>query len=125
MPSRTELVAFNRDTSSIAEAIGADLVIFQTLEDLVESVRQLNPSIKTFESSVFTGKYVTGGVDEEYLEGLEKTRADNVRIGKGVKPNGINTSSGLDGGKEGVVLASGPMSGGDDTVGLHNSWKRP
>ena len=64
MPNRRELVAYNRDTDAIARAIGADLVIFQTLPDLVSSVRQFNPSITTFDCSVFTGEYVTGGVDD-------------------------------------------------------------
>ena len=63
MPSRPELVAYNRDTKQIAEAIGADLVIFQTLPDLVAAVQQFNPDIKSFDCSVFTGEYVTGGVD--------------------------------------------------------------
>ncbi len=39
MPSRAELVAHGRTTDEVAEAIGADLVVFQTLEDLVASVR--------------------------------------------------------------------------------------
>ncbi|KAJ8078986.1 amidophosphoribosyltransferase [Marasmius tenuissimus] len=55
MPSRSELVAHGRDDHSIASAIGADLVIFQTMPDLVESVRQLNRNIKAFDCSVFTG----------------------------------------------------------------------
>ena len=66
MPSRAELVAHDRDTKSIATAIGADLVIFQTLPDLVSSVRQFNPKLTTFDCSVFNGDYVTGGVDEAY-----------------------------------------------------------
>jgi amidophosphoribosyltransferase len=55
MPSRTELVAHGRTMEEVAEALGADLVIFQTLEDLVASVRGLNPSIEKFECSVFFG----------------------------------------------------------------------
>ncbi|KAK0239896.1 phosphoribosyltransferase-like protein [Armillaria nabsnona] len=117
MPSRTELVAYGRDTSSIASAIGADLVIFQTLPDLISSVRQFNPHISAFDCSVFTGEYVTGGVDEPYLAALEGQRADNVR-GK-AKLNGINGSR-----REDVtVMSSGPMNGADDTVGLHNTWQ--
>ncbi|KAK0210998.1 phosphoribosyltransferase-like protein [Desarmillaria ectypa] len=117
MPSRTELVAYGRDTSSIASAIGADLVIFQTLPDLISSVRQFNPHISAFDCSVFTGEYVTGGVDELYLAALEGQRADNVR-GK-AKLNGINDSR-----REDVtIMSSGPVNGADDTVGLHNTWQ--
>ncbi|KAF7363684.1 hypothetical protein MSAN_01026000 [Mycena sanguinolenta] len=139
MPSRSELVAHGRDTSSIASAIGADLVIFQTLPDLIESVRQFNPAINNFDCSVFTGDYVTGDVDEKYLSHLESLRADNVR-GKtmgtavapqstahdrskeinGTKPNGVLNERGSD-----VTLGSDilpTVNGSDDTVGLHNSW---
>ncbi|GLB34681.1 putative amidophosphoribosyltransferase [Lyophyllum shimeji] len=127
MPSRSELVAHGRDTQQIAEAIGADLVIFQDLSDLEESVRQFNPNITTFDCSVFTGEYVTGGVTEEYLQRLEGLRADNVR-GKALKGD-IGALEGKGGGgleRAGnvEVPANGnPMNGTDDTVGLHNTWK--
>lgn len=131
MPSRMELVAHGRSTDEIAQAIGADLVIFQTLSDLIESVRSLNPSIETFDCSVFTGEYVTGGVDEEYLARLEKTRADNIMnktiVGdlgpvEGKGGGGLADPVGDVNGKEPVAAVSGPMNG-DDTVGLHNGWK--
>lgn len=132
MPSRMELVAHGRSTEEIAAEIGADLVIFQTLPDLVASVRTLNPAIEQFDCSVFTGEYVTGGVDEAYLSQLERTRADNVK-GKAII-GGLGPVEGKGGGGVsdlGVVngvksnsgsASSGPMNG-DDTVGLHNSWK--
>ncbi|KAI0086437.1 amidophosphoribosyltransferase [Irpex rosettiformis] len=137
MPSRVELVAHGRSTEAIAEAIGADLVIFQTLPDLISSVRQFNPSISAFDTSVFTGEYVTGGVDEAYLSHLESLRADNVKgktvIGglgsiegkgggalMGNSVNGNHHSTTLDGPQ--TVAGSGPPNG-DDTIGLHNSWK--
>lgn len=125
MPSRTELVAYGRTTQEIAEAIGADLVVFQTLPDLVASVRQFNPSIPTFDCSVFTGEYVTGGVSEEYLRQLELLRADNVKHkltansredkGEGSVVNGFHD-------RETMVASSGPINHADDTVGLHNTW---
>ncbi|KAK1225230.1 amidophosphoribosyltransferase [Marasmius sp. AFHP31] len=128
MPSRSELVAHGRDDDSIASAIGADLVIFQTMPDLVESVRQLNRNIKAFDCSVFTGEYVTGGVDEQYMAHLEGLRADNVRnktMGREVRSvqeeTGIaDPPSTLVNGQG--VIGSGPVNGPDDTVGLHNSW---
>jgi amidophosphoribosyltransferase len=113
MPSRAELVAHDRTTEEIAEVIGADLVIFQTLEDLVSSVSQLNPAVTQFDCSVFTGEYVTGGVDEVYLSSLENLRADNVK-GK-LQLADISSLEGKGGGG-----AQTPRA--DDTVGLHNSW---
>lgn len=127
MPSRVELVAHGRDTDSIAAEIGADLVIFQTLPDLISSVRQFNPSITTFDCSVFTGEYVTGGVDEAYLQHLEGLRADNVKGKAVVGDVGVLDGKG-GGGAVGVsgagdaTASSGPTNG-DDTVGLHNTWK--
>jgi len=78
MPSRAELVAYGRDNQSIAEEIGADHVIFQTLPDLISACQQFNPSIARFDCSVFDGVYVTGGVDEDYLTHLETLRGDNL-----------------------------------------------
>ena len=120
MPSRHELVAYKKDTSSIASAIGADLVIFQTLPDLISSVRRFNPNILTFDCSVFTGEYVTGGVDEAYLAQLEQLRGDNVRERQGESNQKLDAKADLveEKGKD-----AGPMNGADDTVGLYNSWR--
>jgi len=123
MPSRKELVAHGRNHDEIATAIGADVVIFQTLPDLVDSVRQLRPAIANFDCSVFTGQYITGGVDEEYLEHIESLRADNNRL------KDLNLNTGTAEGKgphepesKSKTGASTPVNGSDDTVGLHNSW---
>ncbi|EIM89607.1 amidophosphoribosyltransferase [Stereum hirsutum FP-91666 SS1] len=127
MPSRSELVAHNRTTPEIATAIGADLVIFQTLPDLVNSVRNLNPAIQQFDCSVFTGEYVTGGVDREYLEGLERLRSDNIRVRLGKSGEGEGEAQGVVEGQgaSGKVNGTGTPkeSRGYDTIGLHNSWK--
>ena len=50
--------------------------IYQDLDDLIESVRELNPDLKDFETSCFNGEYVTGDVDSKYLSWLETRRAD-------------------------------------------------
>ncbi|KAF8447857.1 phosphoribosyltransferase-like protein [Boletus edulis BED1] len=119
MPSPSELVAHGRTTEEIAKAIGADLVIFQKLPDLIASVRQFNPTIETFDCSVFTGEYVTGGVDEGYLAYIESLRNDHAKNGTvptGVKAVKVKDANDLNG-------FSGPVANGaDDTVGLHNSW---
>ncbi|ADV21438.1 amidophosphoribosyltransferase, putative [Cryptococcus gattii WM276] len=134
MPSPQELVAHGRTTEEIAEHIGVDLVIYQTLEDLVASCKQFNPSIEQFDCSVFTGEYVTGGVDDRYLEHLMRLRNDNAKAKK--NQAAVEQS-------EVQLGCSGPMNGSDsliglpnhspkigpsaalspnDTVGLHNSW---
>lgn len=82
MPSRHELVAHNRTEEEVAEHIQADLVIYQTLPDLVEAVQECMTTvqIKRFDTAVFDGDYVTGGVDEAYLSGLERARGANAKL---------------------------------------------
>ena len=121
MPSRRELVAYDRDTDAIATAIGADLVIFQTLSDLVESVRQLNPSIEQFDCSVFTGEYVTGGVDEEYLQHVESLRGGNCRPKFKLGGPNLGRVGSQDSGMFDDMESNSSVNG-DDIVGLHNSW---
>jgi len=79
MPSPHELVAFNKTEDEIAVALGADRVFFQGLDGLVASCNKFNPSIKSWDASVFDGKYVTGRVDAAYLKHLENLRADDKK----------------------------------------------
>lgn len=79
MPSRQELVAFGRTEDEIAREIGADLVIYEDLQDLIESVRKFNPSLSQFDTSVFDGKYITGDINEEYMMQLEALRNDKAK----------------------------------------------
>lgn len=79
MPSRHELVAHGRTEEEVAKHIQADLVIYQTLPDLIDSVQQFNRSITTFDASVFNGVYSTGGVTPAYLEHLENLRSENAK----------------------------------------------
>jgi amidophosphoribosyltransferase len=79
MPSANELIAHNKTENEIAKLIGADKLIYQELNDLIESCREGNPKITQFETSVFTGEYITGDVDENYLEALERSRNDQSK----------------------------------------------
>jgi amidophosphoribosyltransferase len=74
MPQRSELIANGRSEDEIAKLIGADAVIYQDLEALVDAVGSLNPSIKRFDCSCFDGVYVTGDVSQEYLDGIESRK---------------------------------------------------
>ncbi len=76
MPSAHELIAHDREVGEIAREIGADRLIYQDLADLIEAVRRGNPRVERFDASVFSGEYVTGGVDQGYLEHLEAKRND-------------------------------------------------
>jgi amidophosphoribosyltransferase len=76
MPAAKELIAHGHSVEQIAEAIGADYLIFQDLKALYEAAQQENPNLLRFEDSVFTGNYVTGGVTVDYLEKLENRRGE-------------------------------------------------
>ncbi|MGB0721062.1 MAG: amidophosphoribosyltransferase [Gammaproteobacteria bacterium] len=79
MPNAHELIAHGRTDEEVAEAIGADGLIYQDLDDLKESVRRGNRKISSFDASVFDGRYVTGDVSEGYLEQLELVRSDEEK----------------------------------------------
>jgi len=78
MPATKELVASNRSHEEVAKEIGADWLIYQTLEDLIDTVQYGNPDIKEFETSIFTGDYITP-LGENYLQDLEDSRQDDVK----------------------------------------------
>ena len=75
MPYVEELVAYNRTVEEISELIGADKLIYQDLEDLIDAVSLGNKNIKDFDCSCFNGEYITGGVSETYLSKLKKIRS--------------------------------------------------
>jgi amidophosphoribosyltransferase len=74
MPTRSELIATGRTDEEIAREIGADAMVYQDLEALIESVREVNPELKQFETSCFNGVYITGDVTKEYLASVESAR---------------------------------------------------
>ena len=80
MPATKELIASNKSIEEIKSHIGADELIYQDLEDLILSAKRGNPDIIEFEDSVFTGKYRTGNITNEYLDELEKSRCDKARV---------------------------------------------
>jgi amidophosphoribosyltransferase len=78
MPTATELIANGRTHDEIRAAIGCDALIYQDLDALVRSVRTGNERLTQFETSCFSGHYVTGDVTPEYLAGVEASRNDGV-----------------------------------------------
>ncbi len=88
MPAAHELIGHGRTEAEIGEAIGADRLFFQDLDDLVRAVSK-KVDIKRFDTSVFNGEYVTGDVTPEYLADLEARRNDQARAGKLDKDNDV------------------------------------
>ena len=74
MPFADELIAHGRSVDEICKEIGADKLIYQDLDDLISAVKEGNPDISEFDTSCFSGKYVTEGVDDKFLENLSKIR---------------------------------------------------
>lgn len=79
MPSASELVANNRTTEEVAAFIGADKLIYQDLDDLVEAVGAGSELISSFDTSCFSGVYVTGDITPEYLVSIDKSRNDDAK----------------------------------------------
>jgi amidophosphoribosyltransferase len=76
MPTSQELIAYGKSDAEIAREIGADRLIYQDLDALIEDCRSVNPAIEEFETSCFSGQYVTGDVTPEYLASIEALRND-------------------------------------------------
>ncbi|EXI79473.1 MAG: Amidophosphoribosyltransferase [Candidatus Accumulibacter appositus] len=74
MPTRSELIATGRSGEEIAREIGADALVYQDLNALKASIRELKPSLCSFDTSCFDGSYITGDVSPEYLNAIELAR---------------------------------------------------
>jgi amidophosphoribosyltransferase len=74
MQTRTEFVARDSDFAQIAKKIGADKVIYQTLDNLKKAVRMENKKLKNFCAACFDGNYITGDVTPEMLKTIERER---------------------------------------------------
>jgi len=79
IPTSAELIAHNCTEEEVAKAIGADWLIYQDVGDLVEAARTGNPEIKEFDTSCFTGHYVTGDISDDYLAQVSILRSDDAK----------------------------------------------
>ena len=79
MPATSELIASGRNEQQIEQELGADRLIYQSLDDLVEACREGNVRISRFDTSCFSGEYVTG-VADGYLEDLQLQRSDQAKL---------------------------------------------
>jgi amidophosphoribosyltransferase len=73
MPSRSELVAYDRKIPEIALELGADHLIYQEVADMQSAILE-GSQVHDLEKSCFDGHYVTGTVTEEYLRWVERTQ---------------------------------------------------
>jgi amidophosphoribosyltransferase len=78
MPTAAELIANGRSVEEIEKLIGADKLIFQDLDDLIWAVQDGNEELTHFDTSCFSGEYVTG-IEPTYLADLEFARSDHAK----------------------------------------------
>jgi len=74
MSTRREFIARDRTDAEVAQAIGADAVIYQTLDDLVGAVTEKEPRITRMCTACFSGNYPTGDITPEMLLQIEDER---------------------------------------------------
>lgn len=79
MPAASELIANGRTVEQVCELISADRLIYLDLHGLIRSVRHSDSNIVEFDTSCFSGEYVTGDVTPEYLQQLEENRSDAAK----------------------------------------------
>jgi amidophosphoribosyltransferase len=78
MPSSEELVAHGRSEREIEQLLGCDWLIYQDLADLEAAVAGPKFPGRKFDSSCFSGEYVTG-IEAGYFERLRQLRSDEAK----------------------------------------------
>ena len=78
MPAASELVANGRSEAEVEALLGCDWLVYQDLDDLVAAVSEGNERLTHFDTSCFSGEYVTG-VDREYLGRIAAQRSDQAK----------------------------------------------
>jgi len=74
MCTKKDFVAKDSNTDTIAQAIGADFVLYQDLFDMLEAAKEGNSDIESYCSACFTGSYPTGDVTQSTLDLIEADR---------------------------------------------------
>lgn len=76
MSTRQDLIAANHTIEEVRLEIGADALIYQSVDALVRSAKAGNPDLPGFCDACFTGVYPTGDVTPEVLDAIERERTD-------------------------------------------------
>jgi amidophosphoribosyltransferase len=79
MQTKAEFIASHATVEQIAKKIGADKVIYQSLESLKKAVQMGNDKISQFCGACFDGFYPTGDVTSDVLAVIEKDRKINQK----------------------------------------------
>jgi amidophosphoribosyltransferase len=79
MPAARELVAAGRSVEDVMRLIGADWLVYQDLDDLIAACKHEDSQIEEFDTSCFSGQYVTGDITPQYLDRLQRERSDEAK----------------------------------------------
>jgi amidophosphoribosyltransferase len=79
MPAASELVAAGNSEEEVARIIGADWLLYQDLPDLIRACQHHDSQVQDFDTSCFSGEYVTGDITPDYLERLQSERSDEAK----------------------------------------------
>lgn len=82
MPAAEELIAHGRSEAEIQQELGCDWLIYQELQDLIEAVQRGNPNVARFDTSCFNKEYVTGDINQAYLDHLGEMRSDEAKAAR-------------------------------------------
>ncbi|MCA8978245.1 MAG: amidophosphoribosyltransferase [Planctomycetes bacterium] len=74
MSTKREFVARERTHEQIAAELGADTVLYQTVEQMVDGVRVAGGNDREFCTGCFTGEYPTGDISDEMIDDIERDR---------------------------------------------------
>lgn len=82
MPTRQELVAnqVSGTVEGIRRFIGADFLLYQTIDDLIDAVRIPKGPVKQFCTACWTQKYPTPEVNTKLLRRIEKLRLQDNNL---------------------------------------------
>ena len=76
IPTREELISARLSDEEVCKFIGADILMFQTVEDLSEAImRRGEHHISRLSMPYFNGEYITGDVDEQFMETIRQVRS--------------------------------------------------
>ncbi|MEW6705704.1 MAG: amidophosphoribosyltransferase [Pseudomonadota bacterium] len=97
MPTKSELIAHDRNAEEIRQFIGADALIYQDVDAMKRVVKALNPKLDGFEASCFDGVYITGDVSPADFAALETQRRSQPEDEEGAERSRLALQSAAEG----------------------------
>jgi amidophosphoribosyltransferase len=88
-------VAAGRSDDEVRQFIGADWLIYQDLADLELACQHDDSHVKEFDTSCFSGKYITGDVTDDFLARLQQERSDAAKASKRVGSSSLKIVRGV------------------------------